>query len=203
LWSSILDSVSSSRSIPSKQVLLFGQPKTGKSSIAAALLQKPVSDHAKDDEKSDFAVGYDFSDVRDEGDEDTLARLSVYTVPSSAAAYTSLLPHFLPPRPSLPHTLVMIVLDWTRPWSFVEELQTWLLWVEKWAKGDGSRELEIVREENRERRELFMYRREYGKFYVFCQFSRFGSTMPNQVQIRCRRRILPSQTLCFLWDRGR
>lgn len=85
---------------------------------------------------------------------DTIARLSVYTVPSASPSYTSLLPHFLPPRTALPHTLVMIVLDWTRPWTFVEELETWLMWVEKWTKGDGSRELEIVREENRERREF-------------------------------------------------
>lgn len=84
-------------------------------------------------------------------DIDTLARLSVYTVPSSNPSYTALLPHFLPPRTALPHTLVMIVLDWTRPWSFVEELQMWLLWVERWAKGDGSRELEVIREECRER----------------------------------------------------
>lgn len=83
---------------------------------------------------------------------DILTRISVYTVPSAAAAYTSLLPDFLPPRSSLPHTVVIISLDWTRPWSFVEELQTWLVWLEQWAKGDGSRELEIVREENHERR---------------------------------------------------
>lgn len=82
---------------------------------------------------------------------DTLARLSVYTVPSPEASYTSLLPHFLPPRASLAHTLVMITLDWTHPWTFVEELETWLQWVENWAKGDGSRELEIIREESRER----------------------------------------------------
>lgn len=86
---------------------------------------------------------------------DTLARLSVYTIPSSAPAYTLLLPHFLPPCSSLPQTLVMIVLDWTRPWSFVEELQSWLQWVEKWAKGDGTREVQIVREENCERREYY------------------------------------------------
>ena len=85
---------------------------------------------------------------------DTLARLSVYTVPSPEVSYMSLLPHFLPPRTSLPHTLVMIALDWTHPWTFVEELETWLQWIESWAKGDGSRELEIVREECRERREL-------------------------------------------------
>ena len=83
---------------------------------------------------------------------DTLARLSVYTVPSSASSYTALLPHFLPPRSSLLQTLIIIVLDWTRPWTFIEELQTWLTWIETWSKGDASRELEIIREESRERR---------------------------------------------------
>lgn len=73
-------------------------------------------------------------------------------MPSAAASYTALLPHFLAPRSSLLQTLVVIVLDWTRPWTFVEELETWLSWVEQWAKGDGSRELEITREESRERR---------------------------------------------------
>ncbi|KAK2466008.1 hypothetical protein APHAL10511_001649 [Amanita phalloides] len=155
LWSSILDSVSSTRSIPSKQILLLGQPKSGKSALAAALLHKAVSEQSKDDEKIDFAIGYDFADVRDDGDEDTLARLSVYTIPSSAPAHTSLVPYFLPPRSSLPHALVIIVLDWTRPWAFVEELQTWLKWVENWAKDDGAREAEIVREENREKLQSF------------------------------------------------
>lgn len=173
LWSSILDSVSQSRSIPAKQVLILGQPSSGKSTLASALLQKPPVDDPSEANLPDFALGYDWADVRDEGDEgetilssslsmvtlknfslriDILARLSVYTVPSSATTYTSLLPDFLPPRQSLPRTLVIIVLDWTRPWTFIEELQAWLVWVEQWAKGDGSRELEIVREEQRERR---------------------------------------------------
>lgn len=93
---------------------------------------------------------------------DTLARLSVYTVPSPEASYTSLLPHFLPPRSSLPHTVVMISLDWTHPWTFVEELETWLQWVENWAKGDGSRDLEIAREESRERCKPGRWKHEYG-----------------------------------------
>ncbi|KAI0065700.1 hypothetical protein BV25DRAFT_1879543 [Artomyces pyxidatus] len=151
LWSSILDSVSSSRSIPAKQVLILGQPSSGKSAIASALLQKPLSDGGKDEPRTDFALGYDWADVRDEGEEDTLARLSVYTVPSSAQSYTALIPHFLPPRTSLPHTLVLIVLDWTRPWTFLEELHTWLTWIERWVQGDNARELTIVREEQRER----------------------------------------------------
>ncbi|KAH9833682.1 dynein light intermediate chain-domain-containing protein [Rhodofomes roseus] len=156
LWSSILDSVSKSRSIPAKQVLVLGQPSTGKSTLVSALLKKPPADADKEDHRSDFALGYDWADVKDDADEDILARLSIYTVPSSAASYTALLPHFLPPRASLPHTVILVVLDWTRPWTFVEELETWLEWVEKWVKGDSGRELEIVREENHERLQAYL-----------------------------------------------
>lgn len=42
----------------------------------------------------------------------------------------------------------------------MDELHTWLTWVEQWAKGDDSRELIITREENRER----------------CKFLRLAST---------------------------
>ncbi len=70
LWSSILDSVSSSRSLPSKQILVLGQPSTGKSTIASALLQRNLHlEEDQDDQRTDFAVGYEFADVRDEGDE--------------------------------------------------------------------------------------------------------------------------------------
>lgn len=80
LWSSILDSVSSSRSIPSKQILILGQPSSGKSAIASALLHKPVSDEQKDDQRTDFAIGYDFADVRDEADEGKPHGLRVFSV---------------------------------------------------------------------------------------------------------------------------
>ena len=69
LWSSILDSVSQSRSIPAKQVLILGQPSSGKSTLASALLQKPLSDVPSETNLPDFALGYDWADVRDEGDE--------------------------------------------------------------------------------------------------------------------------------------
>ncbi|KAE9409855.1 hypothetical protein BT96DRAFT_953209 [Gymnopus androsaceus JB14] len=155
LWSSILDSVSSSRSIPSKNVLLLGKPGTGKSTLASAILGKAPPDlgASTSEGRADFALGYDWADVRDEGDEDTLARLSVYIVPSADPAFTSLVPHFLPPRTSLSHTAIVVVLDWTQPWTFVEELEEWLGWIEAWAQGDAKdgRDLEIVREDNRER----------------------------------------------------
>jgi dynein light intermediate chain 1 len=175
LWSNILNSVSSSRSIPAKNILVLGQPSTGKSTLVSALLQKQAADSSKDEPRTDFALGYDWADVRDEGEEglfyftwwprlyihpnsdmqlhhaDVLARLSVYTVPSSASSYTALVSHFLPPLSAIPHTAVVIVLDWTRPWSFLDELYTWLTWIENWVNGDGTRQLEVIREEHRER----------------------------------------------------
>ncbi|CCO28208.1 Cytoplasmic dynein 1 light intermediate chain 1 AltName: Full=Dynein light chain A [Rhizoctonia solani AG-1 IB] len=150
LWSSILDSVSSSRATPSKNVVVLGEPQSGKSTLVQHLLQKKDNNDVNGKD-ADFALGYDWADVRDEGDEDTLARLSVYTVPSSAPAHLSLLPHFLPPKTSLTNTLVIIILDWTKPWSFVDQLETWMEWVNTWVKGDGARDLEVAREEGRER----------------------------------------------------
>ena len=79
LWSSILDSVSSSRSLPTKQILLLGQPSTGKSTIASALLQRaaPSPEENKGDQRIDFALGYDFTDVRDDGDEGAYGDMDV------------------------------------------------------------------------------------------------------------------------------
>ncbi|KAI9457300.1 dynein light intermediate chain-domain-containing protein [Russula earlei] len=151
LWLSILDSVSSSRSIPAKNVLVLGQPSTGKSTLVSALLQKPAVDSNNDEPRVDFALGYDWADIRDEGEEDILTRLSVYTVPSSAPSYTALVSHFLSPLSALTHTAVVIVLDWTRPWTFLEELHTWLTWIERWVQADGAHELQVLREEHRER----------------------------------------------------
>ncbi|KAG8788236.1 hypothetical protein FRB91_004314 [Serendipita sp. 411] len=148
LWSSILDSVSRTRSTPSKQILILGEPRTGKSALASALLQKPLD---LDRPRDDFALGFDWADVRDDADEDTLARLSVYTVQSSNPVHTALIPHVLPPKSSLGNTLAMIVLDWTKPWTFVEQLEFWISWIETWAQGDGNRELEVAREEGKER----------------------------------------------------
>src|ERR1700730_8328771 len=69
LWSTILNSVSSSRSIPAKNILVLGQPSTGKTTLVSALLQKPAADANKDEPRTDFALGYDWADVRDEGEE--------------------------------------------------------------------------------------------------------------------------------------
>jgi dynein light intermediate chain 1 len=80
LWSSILDSVSSKRSLPSKQILLLGEPGSGRSTIASALLQKQNPDPQDTSTTHDFALGYDWADVRDEADEGIFQFGSCYIV---------------------------------------------------------------------------------------------------------------------------
>lgn len=75
LWSSILDSVSSSRAIPSKNVILLGEPSSGKTTLCNALLQKSQqhersrADQQADGSSRDFALGYEWGNVKDEADE--------------------------------------------------------------------------------------------------------------------------------------
>lgn len=203
LWDSILNSVSTRRSIPSGNVLILGEPSTGKTTLANALLQRDASVATGSGAgttiaeggsewfgKTDFALGYQWANVKEEGEEgmyrpwfvdvsrlldlatllfrflclislllpvnisDTVARLSVYTVPSSDPSHLALVPHFLPPKTALHKTLIVIVLDWTKPWSFIEQLMTWFTWVEAWAEKDKTRDVQVSREEGRERCKL-------------------------------------------------
>ena len=102
LWSTILNSVSSSRSIPAKNILVLGQPSTGKSTLVSALLQKPAADASKDEPRTDFALGYDWADVRDEGEEGlSLSLVLRMTQPYNAAPHSQISLPGYPYTPSL------------------------------------------------------------------------------------------------------
>ncbi|GJJ07202.1 hypothetical protein Clacol_001402 [Clathrus columnatus] len=132
LWSSILDSVSSTRSIPSKQILILGDRVSGKSTIAAALLGKQL-DNLKPD-KSDFAYPRTtFS----------LYRSMLFTILSMLSASLSSFSHII--TTYIGHNYVGL-----------DTPMLWLTWIETWGKGDGTREAEIAREESRERLQSYL-----------------------------------------------
>lgn len=82
LWDSILNSVSSRRSVPSGNVLILGEPSTGKTTLVNALLQKSSTSTRGETgdkvPKLDFALGYQWANVKEEGDEGELALLDWY-----------------------------------------------------------------------------------------------------------------------------
>jgi Dynein light intermediate chain (DLIC) len=107
LWSSILNSVSSSRSIPEKNILILGQPLTGKTTLASALLQKQPSDPGKDDPPTDFSLGYDWADIRDDGEEGLsfFNSFRVFTNPTTRPAPAQISLHACPSIPYHPPLL--------------------------------------------------------------------------------------------------
>jgi len=143
IWTSILKGVASSKIVPTKSLLILGDRESGKSTLIRQLKGEKdeevyeVNGVSKDAEEndsfnkkhhSDLALSYTFTEVKDD-EADTLARLGLYQLAGSQEAYQSLL-HFALNSTTLPDSLVVIVLDWARPWTFVETLQRWIKFIE-------------------------------------------------------------------------
>ena len=56
---------------------------------------------------------------------DTLARLSLYLLADPSPSFTPLIKPYLNPR-TLPHMLVVILLDWKHPWLWIRQLRDWI-----------------------------------------------------------------------------
>ncbi|RIB08328.1 dynein light intermediate chain-domain-containing protein [Gigaspora rosea] len=187
IWTSILKGVASSKIVPTKSLLILGDRESGKSTLIRQLKGEKdeevyeVNGVSKDAEEndnfnkkhhSDLALSYTFTEVKDD-EADTLARLGLYQLAGSQEAYQSLL-HFALNSTTLPDSLVVIVLDWARPWTFVETLQRWIKFIELGiervkkegsvgAKDDWTKGKAIV-EEMQETLERFI--RNYTKSYA-------------------------------------
>lgn len=148
LWSSILNSVQSTRAITTRNLVVLGEPGSGKSTLISAIASQSPTGlvTGADGQVSELALSYAYFDVGDEKDkEETVARVGVYTLPSSQPAYTNLLPlafpatgtataekhastsaHARASMDTLKDTLIVLLLDWQQPWTFLEQLRNWL-----------------------------------------------------------------------------
>ncbi|GAA5992711.1 hypothetical protein JCM5350_004288 [Sporobolomyces pararoseus] len=143
LWSSILDSVKGTRgtagnSSSTKQCIVLGSPRSGKSTLVkriSSITGELSPTHDQDGETLDLGMSYSVLDVKDEspastagtasGEEDTLARLSIYQLPSAQPPFPALLPLALK-KETLSESVVVIVLDWEKPWDWIRELKEWI-----------------------------------------------------------------------------
>ncbi|KAF8967566.1 hypothetical protein BGZ46_000148 [Entomortierella lignicola] len=174
VWSSLLKSVASSRLVPSKDVIILGDPHSGKSTLIELLktaLPTPPLDanangvdgskavngivptgangvantgngsapvmvemgtgtsednmFADGNKKNDLALSYSFWNVDDDENEDTVARLGLYQIAGSHKSYHALLKYCLNTK-TIADSVVIIVLDWSKPWTFMETLQRWI-----------------------------------------------------------------------------
>ncbi|KAF9164190.1 hypothetical protein BGX21_010048 [Mortierella sp. AD011] len=174
VWSGLLKSVASSRLVPTKDVIILGDPHSGKSTLIELLktaLPTPASDahvngvdgskavngvvpagsngvantgsgsapvmvemgtgtsedniFADGQKKNDLALSYSFWNVDDDENEDTVARLGLYQLAGSHKSYHALLKYCLNTK-TIADSIVIIVLDWSKPWTFMETLHRWV-----------------------------------------------------------------------------
>jgi dynein light intermediate chain 1 len=132
LWTSMLSSVASGRRLPEKNIILLGGTVDSQREFFETLsnndLRRALDRHASrmPPVANSFALGYTYYDVLDADQEDTLARISLYTLTSPSAAFASLLQPLLTPQ-SIPNTLIVVLLDWSQPWKWMRQLREWIL----------------------------------------------------------------------------
>ncbi|KAK3290309.1 dynein light intermediate chain-domain-containing protein [Chaetomium fimeti] len=132
LWNSMLSSVASGRRLPEKNIILLGGTVDSQREFFETLsnndLRRTLDRNASrmPPVANSFALGYTYYDVLDADQEDTLARISLYTLTSPSAAFASLLQPLLTPQ-SISNTLIVVLLDWSQPWKWMRQLREWIL----------------------------------------------------------------------------
>ncbi|MCJ1473905.1 hypothetical protein MMC13_002561 [Lambiella insularis] len=130
LWSSLLDSVASGKRLPEKTLLVLG----GSADVQKEFLDTLASDSTKKQHDrhrkkppiaNEFALGYTYQDVLDADQEDTLARLSTYTLSEPLTSFAPLIRPLFTTR-TVPATLLVILLDWSEPWFWMRQIRDWI-----------------------------------------------------------------------------
>uniref|UniRef100_A0A1A8FJL9 Dynein light intermediate chain n=1 Tax=Nothobranchius korthausae TaxID=1143690 RepID=A0A1A8FJL9_9TELE len=118
LWSSILSEVStrsSSKLASGKNILVFGEDGSGKTTLMAKL-------QGAEHNKKGRGLEYLYLSVHDE-DRDDLTRCNVWILDGDL--YHKGLLKFAVTTQSLPDCLAVFVADMSRPWTIMESLQKW------------------------------------------------------------------------------
>ncbi|KAI1181195.1 dynein light intermediate chain-domain-containing protein [Nemania sp. FL0916] len=131
MWSSMLDSVASGKRLPERNILVLGGSVDSQREFLEALSsngQRRTMDRQNNlpPIANRFALGYTYYDVLDADQEDILARVSLYLLSNPAPSFASLIKPLLTPQ-TIPNTLIVILLDWSQPWSWMRQLREWLL----------------------------------------------------------------------------
>lgn len=132
LWNSMLYSVASGKRLPEKNIILLGGTVDSQreffESLSNSELRRTLDRNASrmPPVANSFALGYTYYDVLDADQEDTLARISLYTLTSPSPAFASLLQPLLTPQ-TIPNTLIVVLLDWSQPWKWMRQLREWIL----------------------------------------------------------------------------
>ncbi|KAA8647143.1 dynein family protein [Aspergillus tanneri] len=133
IWSSLLDSVANGKRLPEKNLLILGGTPESQREFLETFSADTSDPNLSNEQRkgrippvaNQFALGYTYQDVLDADHEDTLARVSAYLLSEPSLSFAPLLKPLLTHR-SIPETLVVILLDWSDPWTWIRQLREWV-----------------------------------------------------------------------------
>jgi len=121
LWNSILQECSKSFShrFETRNVLVLGDRNCGKSILLARLQGMDLGDI-----EQGVALDYSFLDVKTSEDEDPISRINVWQL-DGQTEHKNLL-RFGINTNTISKSIVLITLDFSKPWQLIESLQRWI-----------------------------------------------------------------------------
>ncbi|KAJ5908137.1 hypothetical protein N7495_000819 [Penicillium taxi] len=149
IWSSLLDGAANGKRLPEKNLLILalialhgehsvnsdlgGTPESQRDFLESFSADTSANPSLVNDKRkgktppiaNQHALGYTYRDVLDADHEDTLARVSAYLLSEPAPSFAPLLKPLLTPQ-SVPETLVVILMDWSDPWTWPRRLREWV-----------------------------------------------------------------------------
>ncbi|KAG5291882.1 dynein light intermediate chain [Histoplasma ohiense] len=133
IWSSMLDGVASGKRLPEKNLLVLGGTPDSQREFLETLSSDESDPRVHSERRkgrappiaNQFALGYTYQDVLDADQEDILARVSIYLLSEPSSSFAPLLKPLLTPK-TVPETLIVILLDWENPWTWVRQLREWI-----------------------------------------------------------------------------
>jgi len=124
IWSSLLSDFSSSsqpsKFLHKKSVVVFGDELTGKSTLATKLCCHGIGDK----ERAHHGNGLDYHELVVKGDDDDESTTCNVWVTDGHLSHRNLVKFSLKPE-TLEHTLVLLVVDMSQPWTAMESLDKW------------------------------------------------------------------------------
>ncbi|KAK7203630.1 dynein light intermediate chain-domain-containing protein [Myxozyma melibiosi] len=135
IWSSLLDSASSAKSVPTRTLLLIGGTAQCQRDFINQLVQSVNNDlyaiqGSYSAVKNDYAIGYLYIDVYDREQEELIIRLHIYTVSKLHESYANLLVNILNREETTFESLfVTILCDWTEPRRWIRDIAQTILFL--------------------------------------------------------------------------
>ncbi|KAJ3221551.1 hypothetical protein HDU81_010565 [Chytriomyces hyalinus] len=153
LWGSILRQAATTKPAPTCNLIVLGTAQSGKSTLMSAIGHQDAQSQQMEplESMTGLAMQFAYAHVYDDSDAEEAAAL-VNLFEMDGPVFAPLLRFALPPY-AIDRTAVVICLDWSRPWAFMDQLEQYLVLLEREMADIAAHMREKIESDFREYRE--------------------------------------------------